>query len=139
MMRWQSVIGSVVVVCVASAVLAEDPKPIGPAEAAKKVNETVLLRMEVKAASISGNVGFLNSESSHRDEKNFVIFLSSKLLSQFRDSDIEDPVAHFKGKTIEVKGKVTLHREKPQIILDSPKSIKILDEKDLQKSAAKSK
>jgi DNA/RNA endonuclease YhcR with UshA esterase domain len=109
---------------------ADEPKPIGPAEAAKQIDQTVVLRMVVKSSSISGNVGFLNSEASHRDEKNFVVFLSSKVLSQFRDGDIENPPAHFQGKTVEVKGKVTLHRGKPEIILDKASLIKIVAENE---------
>jgi DNA/RNA endonuclease YhcR with UshA esterase domain len=137
-MRWFTLIGGVLLCSATFAIAEDEPKFIGPAEALKKVEETVVLRMEVKAASIQGNVGFLNSESSHKDEKNFVVFLTPKVISQFRDADIEDPAAHFKGKTVEVKGKVTLHREKPQIILDSFKSIKII-EKDKEKPAKKSK
>lgn len=108
---------------------ADQPKPIGPAEAATQVDKSVVLRMVVKSASISGNVGFLNSESNHRDEKNFVVFLNSKVLSQFRDADIDDPPAHFKGKLVEVKGKVTLHRGKPEIILDKSSLIRIVEER----------
>ncbi|MDZ4685488.1 MAG: hypothetical protein SH850_10530 [Planctomycetaceae bacterium] len=136
-MRWIALVGCVSFLSVAFAMAADGPKPITAAEAAKKVGEEVLVRMEVKSASLQKNVGFLNSETSHRDEKNFVVFLNSKLLSQFRDADIEDPAAHFKGKTVEVKGKVGLHMEKPQIILDSVKSIKIIEEKKDDKKDAK--
>lgn len=114
---------------VAAANAADGPKPLTVEEAAKKVGEQVTLRMEVKAAARSGGVAFLNSESNHKSAKNFTIFLTPRVLSQMVDADIEDPVAHFKGKTVEVQGKVTLHQDKPQIILDSPKAIKIIDEK----------
>jgi DNA/RNA endonuclease YhcR with UshA esterase domain len=124
---------------VAVAAAADPPKPLTVAEAAQKVGEEVTLRMEVKAAAKSGAVAFLNSETNHRSPKNFTIFLNPKVLSQFADADIEDPVAHFKGKTVEVKGKVTLHMEKPQIILDSAKAIKIIDEKKADEKPAAEK
>lgn len=42
--------------------LAEDqPKPIGPAEAVKRINEEVTLQMEVKSAALQKGVCFLNS------------------------------------------------------------------------------
>jgi hypothetical protein len=126
-MRWLPLLGGVLLWSASVAIADDEPKPIGPAEALQKVDQTIVLRMEVRSASIQGNVGFLNSESSHRDAKNFVVFLPPKVVSQFRDADINDPAAHFKGKTIEVKGKVTLHREKPQIIVDRPKAIRIVE------------
>jgi DNA/RNA endonuclease YhcR with UshA esterase domain len=134
-MRTVLLLGCLLLFSSSLAIAEEELKPIGPAEAAKRVDETVLLRMEVKAASIQGNVGFLNSETNHRDAKNFVVFLPPKVLSQFRDSDIADPAKYFRGKTIDVNGKVTLHREKPQIILDGMKAIKIVEK---EKPAAKS-
>ena len=38
----------------------EAAKPIGPAEAAKKVGKLVTLRMEVRSATLRGEIGFLN-------------------------------------------------------------------------------
>lgn len=115
---------------------ADEPTPLTPAEAAKKIDKEVSVKMEVKSASLRGEVGFLNSETNFKDEKNFTIFLGSKTLTKFKDAKIDDPAAHFKGKTIIVKGKVTLHMDKPQIILDGPGSIKIVEEKPEEKKAA---
>jgi hypothetical protein len=134
-MRWFALVSGVL--CSAAFAVADDrPQFIGPSEALKNVDQTIVLRMEVKAAAIQGNVGFLNSETNHRDAKNFVVFLPPKVLSQFRDCDIDDPARHFQGKTVEVKGKVTLHRKKPEIILDSMRAIKIVE---VEKPAAKDK
>ncbi len=115
---------------------ADEPAPLSPAEAAKMVDKEVTLRMEVKSSTIRGEVGFLNSEKNFKDEKNFTIFLGSKVLDKFKAADIADPAEHFKGKTIIVKGKVTLHQEKPQIILDGPASIKIVEEPKTEKKPA---
>jgi DNA/RNA endonuclease YhcR with UshA esterase domain len=103
------------------------PKPITPAEAAKKVNQQVTLRMEVKSAALRNGVCFLNSEKNFKDEKNFTLFIGKEALAKFKKARIEDPAAHFKGKTVQVKGKVTLYRERPQIKLSGPDVIKIVE------------
>jgi DNA/RNA endonuclease YhcR with UshA esterase domain len=107
----------------------ENAKPIGPEEAAKQVNEKVTLRMEVKSAALRGSVCFLNSQEDFKDARNFTVFLGKDALEKFREAKIEDPAAHFKGKTILVTGKVTIYREKPQIAVDGPDQIKIEEKK----------
>jgi DNA/RNA endonuclease YhcR with UshA esterase domain len=110
--------------------LAEDQaKPIGPAEAAKKVDEEVTLQMEVKSAALREGVCFLNSEEDFKDAKNFTVFLDKESLAKFKEAKIEDPAAHFKGKTVQVKGKVTLYRDRPQIKLSGPDAIKVIEKK----------
>src|SRR6516165_10228527 len=107
----------------------EQPKTVTPAEAAKKVNEDVTLRMEVKSADLRGAVCFLNSEEDFKDAKNFTVFLDKEALARFKEAKTEDPAAHFKGKTVQVKGKVTLYRDRPQIKLSGPEAIKLVDKK----------
>jgi DNA/RNA endonuclease YhcR with UshA esterase domain len=105
------------------------PKPITTAEAAKKVNEQVTLQMDVKSAALRGTTCFLNSEDDYRDEKNFTIFIDADALAKFKEGKIEDPAAHFKGKTVKVTGKVTLYRDRPQIKVSGPDAIKIVEKK----------
>jgi DNA/RNA endonuclease YhcR with UshA esterase domain len=113
-----------------SLALAQDqPGPIGPAEAAKKVNEDVTLQMEVKSATLRGSVCFLNSEEDFKDAKNFTVFIDKEALARFKDAKIEDPAAQFKGKTVQVKGKVTLYRERPEIKVSGPDAIKVVEKK----------
>jgi DNA/RNA endonuclease YhcR with UshA esterase domain len=113
-----------------SFVLAEDqPKPVGPAEAAKKVNEEVTLQMEVKSATLRGGVCFLNSEEDYKDAKNFTLFIDKEALAKFKEGKIEDPAAHFKGKTVLVKGKVELYRDRPEIKVSGPDAIKLVEKK----------
>lgn len=109
---------------------ADDAKPLTPVEAAKKLNEEVTLVMEVKSSSNRDGIVFLNSESDFKDVKNFTVFLDKKVVTKFKEAKIDDPAKHFKDKTVQVKGKVTLHREKPQIQLASPDAIKIVEKKD---------
>jgi DNA/RNA endonuclease YhcR with UshA esterase domain len=105
----------------------EQPKPIGPAEAAKKVNEEVTLQMEVKSAAAREGVCFLNSEENFKDTKNFTVFIDKDALVKFKEAKIEDPAAHFKGKTVEVKGKVILYHDRPEIKVSGPDAIKVVE------------
>ena len=108
------------------ALAADQPNPIGPAEAAKKVNEDVTLRMDVKSAALREGVCFLNSEEDFKDAKNFTVFIDKEALAKFNEAKIEDPAVEFKGKTVQVKGKVTLYRDRPEIKVIGPDAIKIV-------------
>jgi DNA/RNA endonuclease YhcR with UshA esterase domain len=109
---------------------ADDPqaKPITPAEAAKKVNEKVTVEFEVKSTG-GKEVCFLNSEEDFKDAKNFTIFIPEEAVEKFKPAKIEDPRTHFKGKTIRVTGTVTLYREKPQIKVEKPDQVSLVDKK----------
>jgi DNA/RNA endonuclease YhcR with UshA esterase domain len=108
---------------------AEAPKALTPAEAVMKVNEEVTLQMEVKSASKRETSCFLNSEADFKDAKNFTLFIDKDALAKFKDAKIDDPATHFKGKLIEVKGKVTLFKDKAQIKISGPDAIKIVEKK----------
>jgi DNA/RNA endonuclease YhcR with UshA esterase domain len=112
-----------------SALAQKEPTPIGPAEAAKKVNQEMTLRMEVKSAALRKEVCFLNSEADYKDAKNFTLFIDKEALAKFQKAKIEDPAAHFQVKTVQVTGKVTLYRDRPEIKLTGPDAIKIIEKK----------
>jgi DNA/RNA endonuclease YhcR with UshA esterase domain len=128
-MRWWlfALLSSVLALSLAAA--ADQPQPVGPAEAAKKVNEEVTLQMEVKSATSREGVCFLNSEEDFKDAKNFTVFIDKDVLAKFKEAKVEDPAAHFKGKTVQVKGKVTLYRDRPQIKLSGPDAITVVEKK----------
>jgi DNA/RNA endonuclease YhcR with UshA esterase domain len=120
----------VLVLLFAPVVAADDPgKPISPEEAAKQVNEKVTVKMEVKSANLRNGVCFLNSQEDYKDAKNFTIFLNKEAVEKFKAAKIEDPAAHFNGKTILVTGKVTLYREKPEIAVEDTEQIKVEEKK----------
>ena len=102
---------------------------ITPAEAAKKVKEQVTVKLEVKSAALRNGVCSLNSEEDFRDAKNFTIFIGKDGLKRFQDATVEDPAAHFKGKTVLVKGKVVLNRERPEIVVIDPGQITVVEKK----------
>ncbi len=124
-LSWQVVCVLLLLVC---QVRAEDPpKVITVAEAIQKVNEDVRLEMKVNSASLRNEMCFLNSEQNFKDEKNFTVFISREVLPKFKEKMIDDPAAHFQGKTVQVRGKVTLYKERPQIALTGPDAIKIVE------------
>ena len=113
-----------------SAILAAGPptKPLTPAEAAKKVNEKATVEMEVKSTG-GKEACFLNSEADFKDAKNFTVFVPADVVEKFKKAKIDDLPGHFKGKTIRVTGTVTLYREKPQIKLEEPSQIEVVEKK----------
>jgi DNA/RNA endonuclease YhcR with UshA esterase domain len=111
----------------APALADEQPKPVGPAEAAKKVDSEVVLQMEVKSSALSKGVCFLNSEKDYKDAGNFTLFIDKAALAKFKDAKIDDPAAHYKGKTVVVKGKVVLYRDKPEIKVSGADDIKVFE------------
>ncbi len=111
------------------AIAADEATAIGPAEAAKKVNEQVTLEMEVKSATLRGTNCFLNSEKDFKDPKNFTVFIDKDALGKFKDAKIDDPAAHYKGKVVRVEGKVVLYQNRPEIKLSGADAIKIVEMK----------
>lgn len=109
---------------------AEEPKPLTPAEAIKKVNEEVTVQMPVKAAKNRlekrGEI-YLDSEEDFKDEKNLGIVITKDGAAKFKEAGVDDPAEHFKGKTIRVKGKVIIKEERPRIEVENPKQIEIVE------------
>jgi DNA/RNA endonuclease YhcR with UshA esterase domain len=60
---------------------------------------------------------------------NFTIFIDKKSLAKFKEAKIEDPAAHFRGKLVQVQGKVTLYRDRPEIKLSGPEAIRVVEKK----------
>ena len=109
----------------------KDAKPITPDEAAKRVGEKCTVEMEVKSTGKGreGSVVFLNSEEDYKDKKNFTVYLDRDALEKFKKAKIDDPADHFKGKTIRVTGTVKLYRERPEIAVDDPEQVQVVEKK----------
>ena len=108
-----------------SIALGDDVSPITPAEAAKKINEKVVVEMEVKSTGGKEN-HYLNSQEDFKDDKNFTIFISKDHLDKFKKVGIESPSAHYKAKVIRVTGTVVLEKLKPWIKVTDPDQIKVI-------------
>jgi DNA/RNA endonuclease YhcR with UshA esterase domain len=119
-------LGVLVVAALVAAPAASEDKPLTPAEAAKKVGERVTVEMEVKSVGKGSGVVFLNSDPDFKDDKNFTLFLNKAGVEKFKEANVEDTAAHFQGKTVRATGKVTLYRERPQIVIEDPTQIAIV-------------
>lgn len=100
---------------------------LSPAEAINRVNESVTVEMLVKRAKCcSGLDIFLDSEENYRDPQNLGVAITEMGRAKFKEAQIDDPVAHFKGKTIRVHGVVIFKENRPNIEVDDPKQIEIV-------------
>ena len=110
----------------------EDTKPLTPVEAIKKVNEKVVVEMQVKATKNRlekrGEI-YLDSEADFRDKKNLGIVVTKIGAAKFKEAGVDDPAVHFKDKTIRVTGTVIIKGERPRIEVDDSKQIQIVEKK----------
>jgi len=120
---------AIIFIACRSAISDDKQAVMSPAEAAKKVNQQVTVKLEVKSAALRNGVCFLNSDDDFKSAQNFTIFIGKEGLKKFQDAKIADPAEHFKGKTVQVKGKVVLYRDRPEIVVDDPAEITIVEKK----------
>ena len=101
---------------------------LSPVEAINRVNESVTVEMLVqrtKCCTGSRQV-FLDSEASYRDPKNLGIVVTESGRVKFAEAGIDDPTAHFKGKTIRVRGVVIRREDRPYIEVNDPSQIELV-------------
>lgn len=97
-------------------------------EAINRINETVTVEMLVqrtKRCSGSKQV-FLDSEANHHDPKNLGVIITETGLAKFNEAGIDDPAAHFSGKTIRVRGVVIRKENRPYIEVNELSQIEML-------------
>jgi len=101
---------------------------MSPAEAISRVNEAVVVEMVVqrtKCCTGSRQV-FLDSEPNHRDPKNLGVVVTEGGRAKFGAAGIDDPTAHYKGKTIRVRGVVIRRDDRPYIEVSDPGQIELV-------------
>jgi len=101
---------------------------VNPAQAARLLDKRVTLQMDVKSTGGTSNC-YLNSAANYQDAANFAVFIPEDALEKFKLARIEKPKEFYKGKMIQVTGTVTLYKEKPQIRVDDPAQIKVVERK----------
>jgi hypothetical protein len=69
----------------------------------------------------------LDSEIDHHDPKNIAVAVTEVGKPKFKGMGISDPAGHFKGKLIRVTGVVTLKDNRPQIEVDDPTQIEVVE------------
>ena len=101
---------------------------LSPVEAINRMNEPVTVEMLVrrtKCCTGSRQV-FLDSEADHRDPKNLGVVVTEKGRAKFSEAGIDEPTAHYKGKTVRVRGVVIRREERPYIEVDDPGQIELV-------------
>ena len=98
-------------------------------EAINRVGESVTVQMLVqKTKSCTGSCQvFLDSESSHRDPKNLGVVITVTGRPKFAEAGIDDPTAHFNGKTIRVRGVVIRKEKGPYIEVNDVSQIEMVE------------
>lgn len=100
-----------------------------PADAAKKVGQTVTVTFTVQSIGAAGNRLFLNSEADRNSDANFTVVLEKAALDALaRQYDIDNPRQQLRGKKIRATGKVDTFREQPQIKISDLKYFAVVDE-----------
>src|ERR1700730_3206733 len=99
-----------------------------PVEAINRINESVTVEMLVqrtKCCSGSRQV-FLDSETNHRDPKNLGVVITENGRAKFSEAGIDDPTAHYNGKTIRIRGVVIRKEKGPYIEVNDPGQIELV-------------
>ena len=69
---------------------------------------------------------FLDSEASYRDPNNLGEVITESGRAKFGAAGIDDPTAHFDGKTIPVRGVVIRKEKGPYIEVNDPSQIELV-------------
>src|SRR5438132_5049386 len=95
---------------------------LSPVEATNRMNEPVTMEMLVKRTKCctGSRQVFLDSEASYRDPKNLGVVVTETGRAKFAEAGIDDPTAHFNGKTIRVRGVVIRKEKGPYIEVSDP-------------------
>ena len=108
------------------------PKPLTPVEARKKVGESIQVEFTVKGAKDRlekrGEI-YLDAELDFRDEKNFAAVINREGAFHFENKGVKDFEQHFRGKTIRVKGVVTVVDEVPRIEISDSNQLEFVEQK----------
>jgi hypothetical protein len=101
---------------------------ISAEEAANRINESVTVEMLVqrtKCCTGSSQV-FLDSEKNHRDPKNLGVVVTESGRAKFAEAGIDDPTAHFKGRSIRVRGVVIHKEDRPYLEVNDVSQIELV-------------
>lgn len=128
---WRRTVWLVALAVGASAVAADELKPLTPAEAVRRIGEPqVLVEMSVKQTKdrlARRGVIYLDSETDFRSETNLGVAVSAEAAAKFRAQGVADPAAYFLGKTIRVRGCVMRFEERPYLPVHDPGQITVVE------------
>jgi len=109
---------------------APTPGTVGPADAAKMVGQKVTLEMKVNSTgqATNGSRVFLNSAANYRDSANFTVVLDMRAVGdKLKAAGVDEPMTHYRGKTVRVTGTVSEFNDRPQIVVEDAGQITVVD------------
>jgi len=98
------------------------PTKIGTADASHYYDESMIVTGKVTQVSVRPTITFIDLDGSGRNSL-FTAVIFPDNVGKFGDLE------RFKNQNVEVNGTVTEYRNKPEIILESPDQLKIVDGK----------
>lgn len=109
---------------------ATSPVAIDAAHAAEHLGEECIVEMVVRAARALADkdICFLNSRRDRRAEDNFTAVIFKDGLQRFREAGIENPALRFLDCRIRVRGVVGKHQDRPQIVVEDPAQIEVVQD-----------
>jgi hypothetical protein len=111
---------------------ADAEKPLTPAEAVKRVGQTVHVEMLVRKTKDRlerHGVIYLDSEDDFHSPNNLGVAITGAGAAKFKAKGIADPAAHFLGKTIRVRGEVLIFEKLPYLPVTDPGQIEVVETK----------
>ena len=124
---------AIVLIASSSFSAAAEREIIPPTAAADRAGEKATVEFKVVAGTLLSDrespICFLNSMKNFRSADNFTVVIFSEGLAKFKKVKIENPLEHFRDKTIRVTGVIGLRQGKPQIIVEYSEQIEIVDKK----------
>jgi hypothetical protein len=93
---------------------------IGALEATSHYDQMMIVTGKVAQVTIRPSVTFLNLDQPYPDSPFAIVIIHGKS-SYFGDANA------LKGKSIEIRGKITNYHDKPEIVLNSTNQLTVLD------------
>jgi serine/threonine protein kinase len=102
--------------------------PIRAEEAAQHIGKRVIIEYQVKYVGKASTAEryFLNSMKDYRDQSNFNITFTDKVLNQLKAQGVTNVAQHFENKSIRVTGTVSQYQGRAQIELDDLTQVEML-------------
>jgi hypothetical protein len=104
-------------------------KPLTAAEARMKDGQNVFVEITIQSAKnflADRGAVYLDSEKNFRDETNIAITITKAGAADLKKAGIDDPAEHFKGKTVRVRGTLTLKDKVARIEVKEAKQIELV-------------
>ena len=111
---------------------ADGDKPLTPAEAVKRVGQTVSVEMQVRKAKDrleKHGLIYLDSEDDFHSPTNLGVAITRAAAAKFKEKGVADPAAHLLGKTIRVRGEVLIFETRPYLPVADPGQVEIVGAK----------